>query len=63
MAELTKNQEWFNELVGKPIFVHGTQDGGLDNVQKQPEAESQVKHVIEILFFRNVYLTNCFFQN
>ena len=48
MAELTKNQEWFNELVGKPIFVHGTQDGGPDNVQKQPEAESQVKHLTEI---------------
>ena len=62
MAELS-NLEWFVKKYCEPVVVHDTKDGSPDNDQKQPEAESQVKHVIEILFFRNVYLTNCFFQN
>ena len=63
MAEFSY-AEWLgylDKVSDKPMVVHDTKDGSPDN-EKQPEAESQVKHVIEILFFKNLNLTNCFFQ-
>ena len=49
MAELS-NLEWFVKKYCEPVVVHdtGTKDGDPDNDQKQPEAESQVKHLTEI---------------
>jgi len=47
MAEVS-GVEWFNTLVGKQVFFHNTKDGHPDNDKKQPEAESQVKHLTEI---------------